>query len=132
MVKKSKHRSGIQLVKSGSGLLHPHIIEVLLELFLVYDISRRQTFDSIGRWLNELHRLIRWIYCFEQAHIRHDCSYNTLLVTSLISRMPGRYLLLKARRWLKHRVCFYGNNCSRFIQRCRCLSDGCERDLQPY
>ncbi|KAL2994367.1 hypothetical protein AAZX31_10G161800 [Glycine max] len=22
---------------------------------LVYDISRRQTFDSIGRWLNELH-----------------------------------------------------------------------------
>ncbi|KAF5728851.1 ras-related protein RABA5a-like isoform X2 [Tripterygium wilfordii] len=23
---------------------------------LVYDITRRQTFDSIGRWLNELHR----------------------------------------------------------------------------
>lgn len=22
---------------------------------LVYDVSRRQTFDSIGRWLNELH-----------------------------------------------------------------------------
>jgi len=22
---------------------------------LVYDISRRQTFDSVGRWLNELH-----------------------------------------------------------------------------
>jgi Ras-related protein Rab-11A len=22
---------------------------------LVYDITRRQTFDSVGRWLNELH-----------------------------------------------------------------------------
>ena len=24
---------------------------------VVYDISRRQTFDSIGRWLNELHSM---------------------------------------------------------------------------
>lgn len=25
---------------------------------LVYDISRRQTFESIGRWLNELQRML--------------------------------------------------------------------------
>jgi Ras-related protein Rab-11A len=33
---------------------------------LVYDISRRQTFDSIGKWLNELHSKfhnnIGWIF----------------------------------------------------------------------
>lgn len=29
---------------------------------LVYDISRRQTFDSIGRWLNELHSK-NYSYC---------------------------------------------------------------------
>ncbi|KAH7572650.1 hypothetical protein JRO89_XS04G0285800 [Xanthoceras sorbifolium] len=35
---------------------------------LVYDISRRQTFDSIGRWLNELHRNLLSL-CSHSCHI---------------------------------------------------------------
>jgi Ras-related protein Rab-11A len=30
---------------------------------LVYDISRRQTFDSVGRWLNELHSKFHNNFC---------------------------------------------------------------------
>lgn len=41
---------------------------------LVYDISRRQTFESVGRWLNELHSKYRLI-CFTLNMISDQSAY---------------------------------------------------------
>lgn len=53
---------------------------------LVYDISRRQTFDSIGRWLNELHSK------------NHD---NFTPFCFLIRRMHLRFSLYMSVKFLK-------------------------------
>ncbi|KAF7805288.1 ras-related protein RABA5a [Senna tora] len=42
---------------------------------LVYDISRRQTFDSIGRWLNELH---------SKNYRSHLCSHSDMNVVTIL------------------------------------------------
>lgn len=39
---------------------------------LVYDVSRRQTFDSIGRWLNELHSKLELISLYRVLIILYD------------------------------------------------------------
>ncbi|THU61171.1 hypothetical protein C4D60_Mb07t20480 [Musa balbisiana] len=47
----------------------PHIMGGAVGALLVYDISRHQTIDSIGRWLNELHGKHQiFYYVFNECH----------------------------------------------------------------
>uniref|UniRef100_M8BGC1 Ras-related protein ARA-4 n=1 Tax=Aegilops tauschii TaxID=37682 RepID=M8BGC1_AEGTA len=47
---------------------------------LVYDITRRQTFDSVGRWLNELHALSSLFDSFNLQTAHSDMNVVTILI----------------------------------------------------
>ncbi|KAK9944647.1 hypothetical protein M0R45_010207 [Rubus argutus] len=52
--KRSRPRSGTLLAKNASGPVTSAYYRGAVGALLVYDISRKTTFDSVERWLNEL------------------------------------------------------------------------------